>query len=93
MALSGRAVAEEFCALFYPGSCTDSGAAHGGGTPCARASSVANCCNVSAPHRPNTLILGFIRPICVDNGTTEIENQCARSDGESVSGYRIRERA
>jgi hypothetical protein len=40
----------------------------------------------------HTLILGFIRPIWVDNGTTRLENQCARSDGESVSGCKIRER-
>jgi hypothetical protein len=35
--------------------------------------------------RPNALILGFLRPICVDNGITGLENQCARSVG-SVSG-------
>ena len=70
---------------------------------CARASSVASSCNISADvlvvwfflmtaSVQNALILGFMRPICVDNGMSGLENQCARSDGESVSGCRIRER-
>ena len=70
---------------------------------CARANSVANPCNIFCgctrcvvhsydSFRPNVFILGFMRPICVDNGITGLENQCARSDGESVSGCQIRER-